>query len=112
MGQNFVYMDAEEIGARFLLINVAFDAYKSNPIPDNLAAFETAITNPSDLDVNLAKSALHEPNNSAAISVQTNPPATITVMTCPVCTVNNVPYHGLTPTQCKAMGGQCTGGEQ
>jgi hypothetical protein len=93
-------MDADQIAARFYLINVALDQFKNGSISFNEVIFQTV--SPSTNDINNAIAAVKTQTTTIINNVPTCNPCTITT--------NNTTtkYYGLTPSECTAMGGTCT----
>ena len=92
MAANFVQMDAELIGALFLISN-----QNNTRVRNGTSGTGILTGSPTAAQVAQAKIDLH---NSATT-------ATVGEATCNPCTVNGQKYYGLTQSQCLAMGGAC-----
>jgi hypothetical protein len=95
MAKKNVQIDAEEIGARFLMINKRFDSYSAGPSSTKLQALLRVIKSPTGPDVTQAKKDLHNASTAA--------------QNCPRCQIGTEIYYGLTNAQCMLMGGRCIG---
>jgi hypothetical protein len=95
---NHMTMDADEIAARFYLINLAVSQVKNGTGTTN--ALIAQVTSPSPTDIN---NAIRAVKNTATADPLGTP--------CSPCTIisgsTTTRYYGLTTSECVAMGGTC-----